>query len=210
MHVDVGVILDALNDKYEVRRYGRGMSARELSLPAFYERGSALVAGKVYVARTYDLPASPDVECLFVCIGNNPTNIWSSWRGEALYIADSGVDIMTIFNEVLHIFEVIVDWECKMQTLIENNADVEEMLKVSIPVFDNRITITDYELRVIAYCESVEVSDRKEIRMCKTYERVPNEKSILFERVHHGHMRRREPYVYTEYGIDQYCIKPLA
>jgi hypothetical protein len=206
MYMNARILYDVLKEKYAVRRYGCGVNDQTLSLPVFYERGATLLAGKVYLARTHDLPASPSVECLFVCVGSNPTNIWSSWRGEVLYIAESGIDILTAFNAVQEIFEKIINWECNMQALIENNADLEEMLKISIPIFENRITVTDYELRVLAYCEASVISDHKEVRLSKAYERVPNEKSKLFESMHRQLTQHKEPFIYKEYGIDQYCI----
>jgi len=206
MYINANILYGILKEKYELRRYGHGVGDRLLSLPAFYERGEALAAGKVYIARVHDLPPSPEEPCLFVCIGRSPTNIWSSWRGEVLYVADSSADILAVFNAVQEIFEKIIVWECNMQALLEDNGDLEAMIYASIPVFENRLTVTDYDLRVLARCAVVEISGRREIRMDNSYERVPDEKTAQFQGVHQRNRKNREPFIYTEDGIDQYCI----
>lgn len=209
MFLNTDILYDALRSKHKVKRYGRGLKSQMLSLPAFYERGEALENGKVYIARTYDLPASSNTECLFICVGGSPSIVRGNWNGEVLHITDPGIDIITVFNIILSTYEKIIDWECKMQALIENNADIEELVKASIPIFENRITVVDYDLHVLAYCADIEESGQKKVRLSKRVDRVPDNKSARFEGIHLQSIKHREPYTYKEDGDDgdvSYCI----
>lgn len=206
MYVTSDILYDALNERWELLRYGQQLNNQFLSLPAFYTANTTLCQGKVYITRTHDLPLMPAQKCLFICVGNRPTQIWSDWPSEIIYISDSTVDIISVFNLVQSVFEGINDWETQMQQLLDRNADPEEMLRISIPVFNNRITVIDYELRIIAYCESAEINGQKEIRLCKSFERVPHEKTLMFNKIYGQRLLEREPYIYKENDIDNYCI----
>lgn len=206
MHVTSDILYDALTEKWELKRYGQILKDQFLSLPVFYTPGTSLCQNKVYITRTHELPFSPAAKCVFLCVGSCPVNIWSSWPGEVIYITDSSADILSIFNCVQFVFEGIGTWEAKMQDLLDKNADIEEMLRVSIPVFNNRITVIDYELRIIAYCESTAINEHREMRLCKTFERVPREKTLLFDNIYARMLKEREPYFFKENDTDIYCI----
>lgn len=206
MHVTSDILYDALNEKWKLKRYGQIKKDQLLSLPVFYSPNMPLCQNKVYITRTHELPLSPNVSCLFLCIGSCPVNIWNDWPGEVIYIADSSADILSVFNCAQLVFENIGIWENKLQEILDRNADVEEMLRISIPVFNNRITIIDYELRIIAYCESTTVNKHREVRLCRTFDHVPHEKALLFDSIYARQTKEREPYFFKENNVDNYCI----
>lgn len=206
MYVTSDILYSALSEKWELYRLGRPLKEQLLSLPALFTQDTIPCQNKVYIAQTYNLPAILHEQCLFICVGSRPTEIWSDWPGEVLYVADSSADLISVFNLVQSVFEGIHNWETQMQQLLEQNANVEEMLRISIPIFQNRITIIDYELRIIAYCESTEINGQKEIRLCKAFERVPHEKSRMFNPIYAQRLLERNPYFYQENGTDIYCI----
>lgn len=206
MYVTSDILYDALSEKWALRRYGQQRKEQFLSLPAFYTPGTRLSQNKVYITRTHELPSRPDTKCVFVCVGSCPTNIWFDWPCEIIHIADSSVDLLTAFNQVQLVFEGVHNWETQMQQLLEKNADVEEMLRISIPVFNNRITIIDYELRIIAYCESSTANGQREIRLSKSFDQVPHEKTMLFNGSHGHLIKERNPYIFKDNNYDNYCI----
>lgn len=206
MLVTSDILYDALNEKWKLKRYGQILKDQLLSLPSFYTPDTQIRQNKVYIVRTHELPSIPSAKCVFVCVGSFPVNIWSSWPSEIIYIADSSADLLSAANCVQHVFESINNWETQMQELLDKNANVEEMLRISIPVFNNRITIIDYELRIIAYCESTAVNEHREIRLCKAFERVPREKTLLFDSIYARQTKEREPFIFKENNIDNYCI----
>ncbi len=210
MKITSDILYDILKEKYDISRYGRRLRGHGLPLPVFYTETTDLTAGAFYILRTQDLPSQPRAECLFLCVGTAPANIPGSWPGEVFYLSGQTLDLLTVFNTVQSVFNRITQWTCKMQSLVEANAGMEELVKTSIPIFENRITVTDYDLRVLAYCEAQDIAGGREVQISRKYDRVPNKKSVLFENIHHNSVLYKEPFVYPENVdgrvVDQYCI----
>ena len=180
MDISTDILYDLLSQSYSLDRFGKGMPAGSLSLPVFYERGMACTQGGVYVARTSDLPNKPMNGCLFVCVGTRPPKVWNMWPGEVIFVADAGNDIVGVFNAVQRIFDKLLSWSMYMQGLVASHARITELVEASIPIFENRITITDYELRILAYCELVEDGNDRYMTMSDRFARVPPEKTPAF------------------------------
>jgi len=206
MYVTKEILLDALDAKWKILHYGQEMNHQFLSLPAFYTENTTLIPNKVYIVRTEGLPPLPTEKCLFICVGSRPVNLFSDWMGEIFHVADCTVDLISVFNLVQSVFDKINLWETQMQQLLEENADLEEMLRISIPIFNNRITIIDFELRIIAYCEASQINGYKEIRLNKSFDRVPREKTQMFDQIYAKRIQERKPYIFEENGTDNYCI----
>ena len=51
--------------------------------------------------------------------------------------------------------------QIRLQELIDSNAEIEEFVRASIPIFGNCITITDFELRILVNCDVVEVNEKQ-------------------------------------------------
>lgn len=207
MDISTDILYDLLSQSYSLDRFGKGMPVRTLSLPVFYERGTACMQGGVYVARTSDLPNKPVNGCLFVCVGTRPPKVWNMWPGEVIYVADAGNDIVGVFNAVQRIFDKLLSWSMYMQGLVASHARITELVEASIPIFENRVTITDYELRILAFCEVAGDGDERFMTMSDRYARVPPEKAPILSGRLTQRMRNREPFFVEEKGRgDNYCI----
>lgn len=207
MEMLVDVLYDMLNERLTLSRHGHKMENQIVSLPVFYLPDSKLLAGSTYVLRTQDLPRQPHCECLYICTGSRPIFMQNNWLGEIFYVEDQNLDILTVFNNVQQIFNRLSHWNFQMQELLDSNANIEEMVRISIPIFENRITVTNYNLEVLAFSEAVEVNGRKEMQISRRYTRVPDEKGINFKQTYQKHLRQKKPYIYKDAsGVDQYCI----
>lgn len=207
MDISTDVLYDLLSQHYTLDRFGKGMPAKSLSLPVFYNRSTACEQGRVYIARTSDLPSKPVSGCLFICIGTRPPKVWNMWPGEVIYVSDAHDDIIGVFNTVQHIFDTLIQWGMYMQDLVSSHARIPDLVEASIPIFENRITITDYELRILAYCELVEDGNDRYMTMSDRFARVPPEKTPAFSGKLTRAMRNREPFFVEEKGRgDNYCI----
>lgn len=210
MEITSELLFDVLSGQYRISRHGRGMGSASLPLPVFYMRGSQPCRGAVYIVRTQDMPEAVHEPCLFICLGSRPVHVTDRWQGEVFYVLDCDTDILTLFNAVQGIYEKISRWTDQMRELVEKKADIEELVRVSIPLFENRIFVTDYELQMLAYCESVEIAGHKEIRLCQGPDRIPEKNSMSFESVYRHQISLKEPYVYlaTVNGRQEesYCI----
>lgn len=97
-----------------------------------------------------------------------------------------------------------------MNTLMENKAEISEFVQASIPIFNNCIAITDYDLRLLVNCVVHEESGHKKIVISNHYDRIPESISIIIQNAHLQNQFRKEPF--TIYGQENdpdgenYCI----
>lgn len=207
MNISTDVLYDLLSQKYSLDRFGKGTAATSVMLPVFYEPGSAMERGRTYIARTQNLPTRPPERCLVVCLGPKPSKAWNAWAGEMIYVADAHDDILGVFNAVQRILNRIIAWGIQMQELAASGTHIEEMVEASIPIFQNRITVTDYDMNVLAHCELDEDGGPRMIAMSNLYDHVPAEKMALFPQRFAYYARNREPFFVEEEGRgDNYCI----
>lgn len=208
MYITSEIVKDILSVSFQITEYGKSLRELPLLLPAFYMKNTVPVTGGVYVLRGSELPENLKTKCLYICFGNAPAHIRRSCFSEILYLTGGSSDYLHVFNQVQKIYDTILQWECKLQNIVDHSCDLEEMLRVSIPIFENRITITDYNLNILAYCESTTVNGKKENKISHSFKRVPHEKSILFDSEYRKRVSSHTPYHFTERdtGLDNYCI----
>lgn len=214
MRITPSILYGLLSERFETSRYGKGVHVQELSLPTLYESGMKPVPGGVYVARTGDLPNRPPEGCVIICCGTKPPKVWNMWFCDVIHIVDPHTNLVGIFNTTLEIIDGILRWEDQLQRLALSGAHMREMVEVSIPIFDNPITVSDYELGILATSEldwslpgnPVVIDDRKQ--------RVPPQYISATKDYGIDLVRKREPYIAEEIanpdegitGASSYCI----
>lgn len=207
MKLSTEVIYDFLSEKYSLRRYGLKAKKRELLLPVFYNPQTQERKGAIYIARTEDLVRKPMEDCLFFCVGPKPPEMWNMWPCEIIHVQDSQNNIFAVFNALQRIFGRLIDWTENMQELAASGADVRSLVEKSIPLFGNRITVTDYDLNILAYCQLTEDANGPHIAMSNKFQRVPIEKASKMAADMRKSMQNREPFYSHEEGFpDSYCI----
>lgn len=214
MRITADILYGLLSEKYRISRYGKGISSRELALPVLFEPGTAIEAGRIYIARTGDLPNRPPEKCVFVCCGTKPPNVWNSWPCDVIHIVDPRVSLIGVFNTLLALIDQLVTWQSHMQQLAISGADVREMIEESIPVFENTITVSDYELRILGHCEPDKSLPDRPIRMDEREPRVPSAYVSATKDFGIALQQKRTPYITEEAvnpdegieGVNSYCI----
>lgn len=207
MRITGDMLFGLLSKKCTLERFGKGSRTRELSLPTFWRSGDPAEAGRIYVARTDELGTRPPEGCVFVCCGMRPSKVWNSWPCDIIYVKDAGVGIMDAFNLVQAVLDRLITWETRMRQLQSSGASVRDLVEASIPIFENRVTVCDYELRILATCESDVHDPMQVVRMNDKLERVPANLTTFFMDSRFSMIRRREPYFLDVPGSTQtYCI----
>lgn len=212
MKIGTKLLYAFVKEHYPVTRFGRVFQSDDLPLPIFYNCATqALQDGALYLVRTQDLPRMCRTSCLFLCAGNRPAPVESGWQGEVWHLAEPGLDVFTLFNFVIGSFDKISRWDSAMRRLLEENAPVEEFVRCSLPVFENCITITDYDLRILVSCEVVEgPGGQPSVRISDRFDRIPEEVSKTFHTSYKQRINMREPYTYKgqreDPEGDNYCI----
>ena len=210
MRISAQLLYSYLSEHYPIVRLGQGFQSDGLPLPMFYSRGAEIKKGALYVVRTQDLPQNSNADCLFLCAGNRPAHIGAVWRGEVLYIDRREMDVFALFNFVIGFFDRTASWERAMEELLSRDAPVKELVRASLPLFGNCITITDYNLRILVNCAVEESGGRPAAVISEQFDRVPDEISMTFLNTHRQRSHFREPYTYKGQRLnpegENYCI----
>lgn len=206
MLITTDILYDILKENLSIQRYGCRMEQQILSLPVFYEETTHLEENRVYILRTRDMPLSPETRCLYICVGQRPYHIREYYPGEIFFISEQGIDLLTVFNHVQKVFDRLITWETQMKSLQNENADIKEMVRLSIPIFENKIIVTDYNLQIVAYCEAADCMGHRAVNMCDDYEMVPKSHSILFQNDYITSTASQKPYMAEIAGDKFYCI----
>lgn len=210
MRINARLLTLLISEEFEVTEFGRDLETEELSLPVFYKPGMEVQAGQIYIARPQDIPPSSKAECIFICAGGRPAHVWNSRLGKLLVITERSLDLLTLFNKIQNIFNRISNWMIKMHELTIENAEIEKFVSASIPVFENCITITDYNLRVLVNSDVTEKDGRRRIAIDQQFERIPDEVTLTFRKDFIPNIMRREPFKYTGQREnpqgENYCI----
>ncbi len=207
MQISGDIIYGFLAKRYSLERYGKGIHAKELSLPTFWERGAKAAPGHIYVAHTADLPRKPPEECLVICDGTRPPKVWNMWPCDVIYVAGARGGLVELFNSVQGILDMLVTWAAHMQALQMGGASVRDLVEESMRIFENRITICDYELRILATCEIDDAHPEQGVHMTDRLDRIPagHIPSIIAARP--SAIKNREPYFFdAAEGTQTYCI----
>ena len=203
MLITTDILFGILDENYKVHRYGSWMGKETLHFPVFYRDDIAVRPGGTYVLTDEDILSLPDEKCLYICVGSQPEDLEKSISGEIFFVGGSKADPLNIFNFIQLFFEKLSNWECGLEGILSRGADIRQMVEISIPVFENRIIVVDYELRVIAHCRCDE-SGR--ISMSEKYEEVPQEKSAVFKNAYASSRSVRRPFYYNDEDGESYCI----
>lgn len=210
MKISSELLYHFLEEKHAVTRYGRGFHKEELPLPLFFERGSNPEEGRVYIVRSSDLPQTCHTECLFLCVGSRPIQSFGYWAGEVFYIDERSLDVFSLSNMVFGFFDKISGWHSAMQKLLDEHAPVEEFVRASIPIFQNAITISDYDLRLLVNCSDIEENGQRKIVISQEFSRIPDAISLRFADMYKKQICMQEPFFFKGQMEDpdgeNYCI----
>lgn len=212
MRLTIDILYALLAEQYGVERMGKASASGDLPLPIFFHRSMKPREGALYIARSSDLPERLEKRSVFICCGSRPTHAARGSRADILYVADDSLDIVSLFNFVQGVFQRIGNWLMKMQAILDEKAGVASMVRASIPIFENRIAVTDYSMRVIAECEAVERNGERAVEMTDHFDRVPVEISKFLKSEQlcgnrgHAPFTVRAPRGGSEVLVDNYCI----
>lgn len=157
MELNADILFEALSKIYKVEAAGCALTKLSLNLPEHYLGGGAdFKKNHVYIARTDQLPPSPELEgpALLICLGGSPPN-WYFNSEFSLIIVETAPDILTLFNTVQAIYRKYNEWADALDRILETTADIQEMIDVSLPVFNNFIAVIDDQMNYLAYTSDV-------------------------------------------------------
>lgn len=205
MAVTSDVFCSMLLSAYGGSQYGRDLGGTGLLMPRPYREGMTLRPGGIYVAAD-DPPTDTKTPCLIICSGPNSRGAWKLSRQRILAL--DGTDPDMALQDAMDIYERISSWEALMQTRILDGAEIPDLVEATLPLLDNSITVTDHDLRFIAYCE---LGPDGHPHLSEEESRVPVESLPYLSSELGSLMRNHDPFFFEDEGGNlNYCINVFS
>lgn len=205
MEISSDAIIGLLARRLSFKRLGNPVDLGGIPLPKLATQ-KAIPRGRVFVVDARDVPPGIPENSLVACVGGTPDADTLPRRCDVICIDDEDATCGTVLNALQDSVEALASWLMDISELAANGSDVRAMLERSIPIFENSMTITDYELRVLAHCLYDRTTEPPAIRMDNTYPRVPEDMTRHYIGLISGNMIRHEPFFFDDPTGHNYCV----
>ncbi len=203
INMTAGLILEYLDDNYHIE-HSTEKTDFEVSLPVL----GIIPAGSsnLFVCPD-DIPCTRyDKQSMVICFSKE--EFLKHRQDPALIVFVQSGEPLAVFNALLDFISRIISWETHLLKLMTRHATIKDLMEASIPVFENRISVVDSNLRVICFCAFNSAAGRVEIN--HNYDNVPSSIVSEFYQSYHLLTMKKQPFVYVEKKgnkrIDNYCI----
>lgn len=147
MDITMQMIWDRLSQKDTFLKYGRFRDQNApLKRPILFDVHRPFESGRIYVASSEMISAGivfPSAS-LLVCCGDSS---FQAFLPEHIpLILANNMTLPKLFNTVQEVYDQYVDWEAQLDLLLVSNADISALLKASLPVFENPVSISDSQM----------------------------------------------------------------
>lgn len=149
MKLTAELVLEKLQERLQIQAYGNLAGRPAYGRPLLYEKKKTVRPGHFYVAEP-EVLEEEDVYGEDVCFILTESAGECKIPEEIPYISiGSGETVFWIMNEVQDIFDRLDEWAESLGKIRNNNGSVEELLRVSHPLFKNPLAVvgTDFTLR---------------------------------------------------------------
>lgn len=206
MKINAEIICERLKGKCNVVLKGKKNKRLTLRRVEFYDMSEVLREDSLYLADSDSLRVClPEFSGMsFVCVGRVPSWL-NSQRNCCVLIVDEDKSLVDVFRAVQRIFFYYESWEDEMIELLRTSSDLVEMVKRSVPIFENPIQISDHQYNLLARTsvkrsgsgriESFSVEPLKAVTTPEILETLKND--------HPKDRLKRKPYFYKD---SRYCI----
>lgn len=158
MKLSADIVFDGLYGRFPMEMAGPKVTELRLERPMFFD-GSCdeFLADHLYITRTERLPRRAVIPRGVVLICSGDGIQLSYYREQCCVIQlKDGTDIFTLFNAVQELYDMFDTWRDRLQEILDRNADVEEMLACSWPIFETQMLLIDKNFRYLAHYNTVD------------------------------------------------------
>lgn len=153
MKLNIDILIDNLSEIFSVQHYGYYSKEMSLSLRQYYDGTSKFESNRLYIVSADLLPDNPILEkgSVIICCNGEPSRAYFSPQC-TLLLLQTDKNVPSIFNIISMIFEKYDNWDSDLQKIsgsIEKNT-LNDLLRFSLPIFQNTLFITDNHLKLIA------------------------------------------------------------
>jgi len=150
MDVHLNLLLDILEENHSLKYFGKKIRT-PLLRPVFYDGTRPLEEGRIYLTKPDVLPPKQmlNSNMLMICAEGSPSLAYEH-SGQPLLVIQEA-KILSLFNEILDIYERYDKWEKSLNMILSDSADIPTLVELTAPLVMNDITVIDRELHVIAF-----------------------------------------------------------
>ena len=160
MKLNADIIFDGLKDRLPIEMSGPKQTELCLERPEFYDgRSDTFLAEHLYITRAERLPRHAVVQqgVVIICEGDSMQLSYYREQCCVMRIKD-GTDIFTVFNAVQDLYNRFDAWKDTLQSILDHNASVDEMMACSYPFFETPMFLLDANFHFLAHAGYNETS----------------------------------------------------
>ncbi len=151
MKLSVNIIFSALKETFpQAVLLKKGKNDNELSLycPHYYDGPFSFCPNRIYIVSPDQLPSDfvADAPCLLI----TPELHGKTYHKNISIITAAGASVVSLFNQVITIFDHYTEWDETLQNLVFHNAPLEEYLKCSYPFIGNAMNVHNNNFTYLA------------------------------------------------------------
>ena len=164
MKLNADILFDFLNPGIPLTRYGTGNMTLHLSRPEFFSGDSnCFEANHLYISLADRLPDNPrfSENVVIICVGGFPPAWYMEGRCCCLVVKGS-VDLYSVFNQVQFLYNCFDSWDKKLNNIVGNNADINEIVKKSFKLIGLPMVVLDGKFRHIASNPPLLINSQKD------------------------------------------------
>ena len=208
MKISSKYLYEYLISDWDIEKAGNQKDINDLQLPTFAETVTPEDGG-LYFADNTDILKKCTARCLFIISSENKSNIPRYCTFTIFYVNYKDNSKSRLFNDVQNLFGKIINWSMEMQKRLDICTDIQELIQISIPIFENRISVTDYNFRSLGMCESTGEGENRRVVIIDQHQ-IPEDVVRSFADVHESLNAKHEPFIFSDYYrgrlLDRYCI----
>ncbi|GEM_PF-2446501 len=152
MKLNTDLIISRLSQKYTVDFVGIKTESLSIQKPEFIIDGTtALLKHHLYVNAEKKRSANLEYEneTTVICYGNASEYQPVTNKG-GLIIIKEDISPFEIMNELLEIFRFYETWELKVLNILQNEPNIEELMKVTYDIFESPLLLLDAQFQCIS------------------------------------------------------------
>lgn len=133
------------------------------SSPELYTSSSSLDSKKLTVGLLSEiLPiAEAHPESTFLCVRDRFSDETESFENmQNIIVLLTNQKISSVFNQILHVFRNLQDWDMQMALSTASNQGLQHLLDLSENIIGNHIDIMDATFKLLAYTRNISIDDQ--------------------------------------------------
>lgn len=200
MKLCTDILCQELSRKMKVEVSGKHIDTLSLNPPVFWYEDMKYQDGMIYVGRAGELPEPVEaVSCLIVCVGGKFPAFWRAKRC-CVFSVPLESDLFRVFNILQTTFSKYESWKEHLEQIVHTTADLEEMLRITAPLFGNSLGACNKHLEVIA------IASPDGSTTPVTGQPLSEDRVAMFADSHAQNISMRELFTFTMDGSKTYCL----